>query len=118
MDLNHFHLQVNDVAQARRFYETFFEFSEDFVCDENEVFLKSRSGFYLGLEKRDNAQPLPSWFHFGFELDSETAVHDLYKRMLSEGVKIQRELKDFGDMIQYYCVDPDNHRIEIYFKRN
>ena len=66
MNLSHCHIQVRDMTAARRFYEGAFEFQEDFVCDENEIFLRNSSDFVLGLEKVENPEILPKWFHFGF----------------------------------------------------
>ncbi len=117
MDLNHFHIQVTDMSVARTFYETFFEFSEDLVCGEDEIFIRNRQDFVLGLERVANPESLPSWFHFGFGIQDEIPLKSLFEKMKNAGVKITRDLQDFGDSINFYCVDPDGNKIEVYYNR-
>ncbi len=117
MDLSHCHIQVRDMKAARRFYEGAFEFKEDFVCDEDEVFLRNSSDFVLGLERVENPEVLPKWFHFGFDAKSEAKLREVFERIKSLGLPIRREIKDFGDSVNFYCSDPDGTQIEVYFNR-
>lgn len=102
---------------ARHFYESAFEFKEDFICDENEVFLRNSSDFVLGLERVYNPEALPKWFHFGFNAKSEKKLLEVYERIKKLGSPIRREIKDFGDAVNFYCTDPDGTQIEVYFNR-
>ena len=102
---------------ARRFYEQIFDFKEDFVCDENEVFLRNSFDFVLGLERVDEPETLPKWFHFGFDAKSESKLHQVLNKMKELGYPILREIQDFGDSVNFYCTDPDGTQIEVYFNR-
>ncbi len=117
MNLSHCHIQVRDMEKARRFYEDVFEFKEDFICDEDEVFLRNSADFVLGLEKVGNPETLPSWFHFGFDTKTEAKLREVFERINSLGYPIRREIKDFGNSVNFYCNDPDGTQIEVYFDR-
>jgi catechol-2,3-dioxygenase len=117
MDLSHCHIQVRDMKAARHFYESVFEFKEDFVCDENEVFLRNSSDFVLGLECLENPEVLPKWFHFGFDAKSEEKLLQVFERIKGLDYPIRREIKDFGDSVNFYYTDPDGTQIEVYFNR-
>ena len=117
MNLSHCHIQVKDMALARRFYEQVFEFREDFVCDEFEVFLRNGADFVLGLEQVPNPETLPSWFHFGFDVKKEAKLREVFDRVRSGGFTVRREIKDFGESVNFFCQDPDGTKIEVYFNR-
>lgn len=119
MDLRHAHIQVKDMKKARQFYESFLGFSEDFICDENEIFLKNKFGFVLGIDRKENPEILPSWFHFGFSCQSEAEIRECHQSFIERGVKISRELSTYGNGdMNFYVHDPDGHSIEIYFNQN
>lgn len=117
MDLSHCHIHVRGMKASRRFYEGAFEFKEDFVCDENEIFLRNSSGFVLGLERVDHPEALPKWFHFGFDAKSEEKLKQVFERVKTLGFPFCREIKDFGDSVNFYCTDPDGTQIEVYYSR-
>jgi catechol-2,3-dioxygenase len=117
MDINHCHIQVPDMKKARAFYENYFQFSEKLVCEEHEVFLVNREKFVLGLEQVPNPEALPSWFHFGIGVTSEGELSNLFNKMKENGEPILRELKDFGDTLNFYCTDPTGNKIEVYHDR-
>lgn len=117
MNLSHCHIQVRDMKAARRFYEEAFDFKEHEVCEEDEVFLRNSSDFVLGLERVERPETLPKWFHFGFDTKSETKLREVCEKLQRLGYPIQREIKDFGDSMNFYCVDPDGTQIEVYFNR-
>ena len=117
MDLSHLHLKVTDVSASRKFYETIFGFREDFVCDQDEVFLKNDEDFVIGLQKLDEAGTLPGWFHFGFGCKSEGEVVATLEKLKSSNGKLLRELQDRGGAIYFFCADPDGNKIEVYFNK-
>lgn len=117
MDLSHCHIQVRNMEAARQFYEGIFEFKEDFVCDENEVFIRNSADFVLGLERVENPEILPKWFHFGFDAKTEQKLLEVFQKLQTFGFPIRREIKDFGDSVNFYCTDPDGTQIEVYFNR-
>jgi catechol-2,3-dioxygenase len=117
MNLSHCHIHVKDMAAARKFYEEVFEFVEDFVCDESEVFLKNSSNFVLGLERVENPEILPKWFHFGFSVESNEKLIQVRERIQKLDFPVLRDITDFGDSVNFYCADPDGTRIEVYYNR-
>jgi len=117
MNLTHCHIQVKDMPRARHFYEGVFEFFEDFVCDEDEVFLRNQAGFVLGMERVGSPESLPRWFHFGFDTGSEAKLREVFARVRAGGYAVKREIKDFVDTVNFYCEDPDGNQIEVYCKR-
>jgi catechol-2,3-dioxygenase len=117
MNLSHCHIQIKDMAVARRFYEGVFEFKEDVVCDENEVFLRNSADFVLGLEKVENPEVLPKWFHFGFDVKNEEKLREVFSRVKELGFPVLREIMDFDASMNFYCADPVGTQIEVYFNR-
>lgn len=118
MDLNHFHVQVTDMPLARKFYEGHFEFREDLVCHEDEVFLRNKEDFVLGLERVDKMDPLPTWMHIGFGCRTEEEIRAKFQEVQDSGAKIVRELTDYGDSMAFYCLDPSGNKIEVYYNRD
>ena len=47
--MNHLHLNVPDVAKARRFYESFFGFSVAFQHGDG-IFMRDAQGFLLAID--------------------------------------------------------------------
>lgn len=117
MDLNHFHIQTKNLEKARSFYETYFEFKGDYVCDAKSVFLRNNANFFLGLKEIAAPEKLPDWFHFGFGLESEEEIRSLFKKMKSDKNIMVGNLEDSGDPMNFYCADPDGNNIEVYYKK-
>jgi len=53
--------------------------------------------------------------HFGFHLDSGAEVREALQRVRADGVEII-EHDDDSDGVSFKCVDPDGHRIEVYWE--
>ncbi len=115
MDLNHLHLHVRDLHEAEQFYGRWFHFSE-FSRHGDLLFLRNEDGFDLALLPEGDPAPFPPWFHFGFRLSSPDDVRHLYGRMKVEEVPMPKPLYDEDDLVSFQCVDPDGHRIEIYWE--
>jgi len=116
MDLRHAHIQVKNMEKSRSFYENNFGFKEDFVCDADEIFIKNEKGFVLGLNRMDQPDILPKWFHFGFSCSSKEEIESIFKKFKSSNYDIKRELTIYenGDM-NFYVNDPDGTSIEVYY---
>jgi len=115
MRLNHLHLHVSDVGSAREFYERWFGFKEQ-VQHGPIVFLRDEGGLDLALAPDSDAGALPSWFHFGFRLDSIEQVETLHTAMLGAGVEIRQPFENWGDLAAFRCVDGDGYQIEVYWE--
>jgi catechol-2,3-dioxygenase len=116
-EVRHLHLASNDHAVSRRFYETYFGFRFDTLFPRGEqpaaTVLRSPSGFQIYLEGSSHEQ-LPTWFHFGFFVESDAACRELYDRMQRDQVPIVRPLVS-EPFTNYFCTDPDGHLVQVYF---
>lgn len=120
MKLNHLHINVPDVAIARDFYERFFGFSLLFEHGPG-VFLQDDVGFQLALDPLEEGQKVdfPSWYHFGFCLDSKKEVKELYEKMKSFGVEFVREYREFDDVAaNFYCWAPGPYQMEVTWNKD
>jgi catechol 2,3-dioxygenase-like lactoylglutathione lyase family enzyme len=98
------------------FYERYFRFIAH-TRHGGVVFLRDeQDGLDLALAPAEAPEPLPSWFHFGFRLDSPEHVRALHQRMKGEGVTITGGLADERDGIYFRCADPDGYEIEVYWE--
>lgn len=113
--LNHLHLHVCDVGQDREFCKRWFGFEEE-VQHGPILFSGDRGGLDLALASDPDSGPMPSWFHFGFRLDSIGDVAALYDAMLEAGVEMRQPFEDWGDLAAFRCVDEDGYQIEVYWE--
>jgi lactoylglutathione lyase len=119
MKLNHLHINVPDVAKARKFYEEYFGFTLAFD-HEPGVFLKDEAGFLLAIDPIENNDKVdfPSWYHFGFCVENAAKVKSIYDKMKSAGVEFSREYKEFGDdAANFYCWSPGPIKLEVSWNR-
>lgn len=120
MKLNHLHINVPDVEKARRFYEDFLGFTLLFEHDPG-VFLEDDNGFQLALDPLEKGEKVefPSWYHFGFCLNSKNEVKDLYEKMKAGGVEFVREYREFGDAAaNFYCWAPGPYKMEVTWNKD
>jgi catechol 2,3-dioxygenase len=115
MTLNHLNLAVSDPDRASGFYQHWFGFTE--VTREDD-FIKVRddAGFELSLTRTEEAAAYPGCFHFGFRRNTPDAVRDLHARMAEAGVGVRVPLREADDRVFFLGLDPDGHRIEIYWE--
>ncbi len=59
---------------------------------------------------------MPSWFHFGFKLESREAVEGQYARAQASGASVKEPLTDEGNFAWFRVLDPDGHAIEVYWE--
>ena len=116
-EVRHLHLASRDHAASRHFYEKYFGFRFDSVFPRSDgpaaTILRSPSGFQVYLEGA-SGERLPSWFHFGFFVESAVACRGLHDRMRRDGVPIVRPLVS-EPFTNYFCADPDGHVVQVYF---
>ena len=115
MQLNHLHLHVRDLDVAKTFYERWFGFREH-VRHGPILFLRDDADLDLALAPDENPPELPSWFHFGFRLESADAVKAMYDAMTAEGVTIKMPYQAWDDLAAFRCADADGNQIEIYWE--
>ena len=114
-NLNHLHLKVRDVGRSRDFYARFFGLT-DHVWHGPMLFMRDGAGMDLALAPAEAAEPLPSWFHFGFRLPTREEVNNLHTALTTAGEAVTEPLTDDGDLVFFRCADPDGHPIEVYWE--
>jgi catechol-2,3-dioxygenase len=117
MTLSQCHMQVKNMAKARKFYEGVFEFSEHMAFDDDEVVLRNSEGFIIELEKVDKPEALPLWFFYGFDVKNEAKLKEIHDRVKKLGFSVLREIQDLDEEVNFYCADPDGIQIKVYFNR-
>ena len=116
MNINHLHLKVASVDKAQAFYARFFGLRPS-VWHGDMLFMRDEAGMDLALAPAVDAEPLPSWFHFGFRLPDADAVKRLHGEMQAAGVPMKAPLMtDDEDLTFFRCLDPDGHDIEVYWE--
>ena len=115
MQMNHLHLHVRDKEVSQRFYEKWFGFRKH-VEHGPILFLRDDADLDLALAPDDDPQALPSWFHFGFRLESTQAVQVMHDAMYADGVAMDMAFQSWEDLAAFRCIDPDGYRIEVYWE--
>ena len=115
MDLNHLHIAVADLSKSRAFYEKCFGF-HDKETHGSMLFMENADGFMLALDPSVRPEKLPSWFHFGFRVETPTQVKALYEVVKSCDAHIAKPLVEFDDIVAFQCDDVDGYRVEVYWE--
>src|ERR1700722_5064800 len=115
MNINHLHLKVASVEGAQAFYARFFGLRPS-VWHGDLLFMRDDAGMDLALAPAIDPEPLPSWFHFGFRLESADAVAKLHGELREAGVPLKADLTTDEDLTFFRCLDPDGHDIEVYWE--
>lgn len=115
MTLNHINLAVKDPEAGKSFYTRWFGFAEVL---RTPTFLKLRdeAGFELSLTAFPDAAVYPSCFHFGFRLDSPDRVRTFLNDIKRERIPVHSDIYESEDRVYFTCLDPDGHKIEIYWE--
>lgn len=118
MRFAHLGLPVTDLARSRRFYETHFGFDAGTAqqYEDGTVIIRDAAGFDLALHPTTEIGELPAFLHFGFRLDEPDKVRDLRGSLESHDVAII-EFYDEESLCSFKCLDPDGHRVEVYWER-
>ena len=116
LQLNHLNLAVSDVTEARRFFETYF----DFKCVDTKgadalAILEGQGGFTLVLSNLDKTtSPVyPKDFHIGFILDSPEQVQHVFAQLQAGGVEMPHQPREMRGSFIFYCRVLDSILLEV-----
>ena len=117
MHLTHLGLPVRDDARSLDFYSAYFGFEPATAqrYPDGTVIVRNADGFDLALHAGQEPGPAQPFLHFGFRLARPDDVRAALRRMRADGIEIIED-DDEPDMVSFKCVDPDGHRIEVYWE--
>ena len=115
MNINHMHLEVGSVERAKRFYQRFFGLEES-VRHGDILFMRDGAGMDLALAPASEAVSPPSWFHFGFRLETPAEVERLYGKLIEAQAPMRQALGREDDLVWFRCLDPDGYEIDVYWE--
>ncbi|MQA85331.1 MAG: hypothetical protein GEV03_12070 [Streptosporangiales bacterium] len=117
MRLTHLGLPVRDERRSRHFYQAYFGFDPSTAqrYEDGTVIIRNAEGFDLALHVVPEVDPTPAFLHFGFRLLEPDQVRALHARLEADGVTVVEEY-DEPDYVAVKCLDPDGHRVEIYWE--
>ncbi|MGG1168482.1 MULTISPECIES: VOC family protein [Bacillus cereus group] len=96
MKLNHLNLCVDDLSEARHFFETFFDFQFLEQKGKALVVMSDENGFILVLSdpkafKGNKDVTYPEAFHIGFLVETSSEVDRAFNRLVAGGIEIDKE---------------------------
>ena len=117
MHFNHFGLPVRDERRSQQFYSAYFGFDRaTAVCvADGTVIIRDADGFDLALHPVTHIDPSPAFLHAGFKAARPADVRTLLERLEADGITIV-ERNDEAAYTAFKCLDPDGHRIEVYWE--
>ncbi|GHO47879.1 VOC family protein [Ktedonospora formicarum] len=119
MRLNHINLCVNDLTEAREFFQNCFDLK--FLDQKGKaiVIMSDGHGFTLVLSNPlafkdvEEIQPYPGGFHIGFLQDSEAQVDQIYQRLKAAGVQLTQEPRNMRGIYGFYFTALNDLLIEV-----
>jgi catechol 2,3-dioxygenase-like lactoylglutathione lyase family enzyme len=117
MRLSHLGLPVQDSDRSQLFYATYFGFDPATAqtYPDGTVIIRNADGFDLALHASPDTGVSQPFLHFGFRLAAGDDVRAVLARLRTGGVEII-EHDDEPDMVSFKCLDPDGHRVEVYWE--
>jgi catechol 2,3-dioxygenase-like lactoylglutathione lyase family enzyme len=117
MRLNHLGLPVRDERRSQQFYSAYFGFDPATARQhaDGTVIIRNADGFDLALHPVTHVEPPPAFLHAGFQAAGPADVRALMERMEADGITIV-ERDDEPAYAAFKCLDPDGHRIEVYWE--
>jgi catechol 2,3-dioxygenase-like lactoylglutathione lyase family enzyme len=117
MNLSHLGLPVRDERRSQQFYVAYFGFDPATArqYEDGTVIIRNADGFDLALHPVEHVEPSPAFLHAGFRAAQPDDVRRLLERMEADGVTIV-ERDDEAAYTAFKCLDPDGHRIEVYWE--
>jgi len=115
--LTHLGLPVRDDVRSLDFYSAYFGFDPATAqrYPDGTVIVRNADGFDLALHAGQEPGPAQPFLHFGFRLASADDVRAALRRMRADEIEIVED-DDEADMVSFKCLDPDGHRIEVYWE--
>jgi catechol 2,3-dioxygenase-like lactoylglutathione lyase family enzyme len=119
MHLSHLGLPVRDERRSQQFYSAYFGFDLATAQEygDGTVIIRNADGFDLALHPVEHIEPTPTFLHAGFRAAEPADVRALLARLEADGVTIV-ERNEEAAYTAFKCLDPDGHRIEVYWERN
>lgn len=106
MQLNHLNLCVNDLTEARAFFQNCFDFQFLEQKGDAVAIMTDGHGFTLVLSNprafKNEMQPYPEGFHIGFLLDTSDQVDQVYRRLASAKVQLPQEPRKMRESYGFY----------------
>lgn len=117
MRLSHLGLPVRDSDRSQSFYATYFGFDPATAqtYPDSTVIIRNADGFDLALHATPDTGAAQPFLHFGFRLGAGEDVRAALARVRAGGIEVI-EHDDEADMVSFKCLDPDGHRIEVYWE--
>jgi|SRR5215471_21350376 len=117
MHFNHLGLPVRDQRRSQQFYSAYFGFDPASAQEyaDGTVIIRNAEGFDLALHPVENIKPPPEFLHAGFKAAGSADVRTLMDRMEADGITIV-ERDDEAGYTAFKCLDPDGHKIEVYWE--
>jgi len=85
------------------------------VNQDGTVIIRNTDGFDLALHPVGHVEPSPAFLHVGFKAGKPAEVRTLMERMEADGITVV-ERNDEAAYVAFKCLDPDGHRIEVYWE--
>ena len=117
MHLSHLGLPVRDERRSQQFYAAYFGFDPATAqeYEDGTVIIRNADGFDLALHPAEHIEPSPAFLHAGFRAAEPAEVRALLARLEADGVTIT-ERNEEPAYTAFKCLDPDGHRIEVYWE--
>ena len=118
MKLNHINIPVNDVEEAKLFFEQYLDFTCIDVKGKHDLaILKGADGFTLVLMShafnRNEINSFPSAFHIGFLLSTREEVMEQYNKLKTSDLAIENAPANMRGVFGFYFMAPGNILVEI-----
>jgi catechol 2,3-dioxygenase-like lactoylglutathione lyase family enzyme len=117
MHLSHLALPVRDERRSQQFYSAYFGFDPASAQEygDGTVIIRNADGFDLALHPVGQVESSPAFLHAGFRAAAPADVRALMKRLEADGVTIVERNEEVA-YTAFKCLDPDGHRIEVYWE--
>ena len=117
MQFSHLGLPVRDYQRSLRFYAAYFGFDPATAQEYSDgtVIVRNADGFDLALHPVGDVGALPAFLHAGFRAAEPAEVRTLLARLDADGVPVV-ERDDEDEYASFKCLDPDGHRVEVYWE--
>jgi catechol 2,3-dioxygenase-like lactoylglutathione lyase family enzyme len=117
MHFNHLGLPVRDERRSVQFYSAYFGFDPATAqrYPDGTVIIRDADGFDLALHPAEHIEQQPAFLHAGFKAARPADVRMLMGRMEADNISIV-EWDDEAGYTGFKCLDPDGHRIEVYWE--